>query len=213
VYVIGNLTHLHAVRGLKQARDLRSSDVHPVDYPTVQAVTCMGKQIGDRTAQALSGLSQGRWSAALVPRQILSLKAGMIRRARSEDHPLITEIRNSVTENVLRDPSRVTVEDYKWFEQNPGVWVWEEDGVILGFSAADTRDGSIWALFIDPDHEGRGIGRAPLAKACDVLRQAGHRAATLGTEPGSRADGFYRQAGWKALHIDERGEQILRLDL
>ena len=62
----------------------------------------------------------------------------MIRRARPEDHPRITEIRNSVTENVLRDPSRVTIEDYRWFEQNPGVWVWEEDGLILGFSAADT---------------------------------------------------------------------------
>lgn len=70
------------------------------------------------------------------------------------------------------------------------------DGRILGSSATDTRDGTIWALFIDPDHEGRGIGRALLAKACDVLRQAGHRTATLGTEPGSRADRFYaRPAG------------------
>ena len=137
----------------------------------------------------------------------------MIRRARPEDHARVTEIRNSVRENVLSDPSRVTIEMYKWFEQNPGVWVWEEDGRILGFSAADTRDGTIWALFIDPDHEGRGIGRALLAKACDVLRGAGHRTATLGTEPASRADGFYRQAGWVALHTDKRGEQILRLDL
>ena len=62
--------------------------------------------------------------------------------------PRITEIRNTVKENVLLDPSRVTVADYKWFEQNPGVWVWEEDGLILGFSAADTRNGSIWALFM-----------------------------------------------------------------
>ena len=139
--------------------------------------------------------------------------SGRIRRARPGDHARVTEIRNSVTENVLSDPSRVTIEHYKWFEQNPGVWLWEEDGRILGFSAADTRDGTIWALFIDPGHEGRGIGRALLAKACDVLREAGHRTATLGTEPGSRADGFYRQAGWIALHIDKRGEQILRLDL
>ena len=111
------------------------------------------------------------------------------------------------------DPSRVTDADYQWFSDNPGIWVWEQDGRILGFSAADTRDGTIWALFIDPDHEGRGIGRALLVKACDVLRQAGHRTATLGTEPGSRADGFYRQAGWVPLHIDKRGEQILRLEL
>jgi GNAT superfamily N-acetyltransferase len=138
---------------------------------------------------------------------------GHIRRARLEERTRITEIRLAVRENQLMDPSRVTDADYKWFSENPGIWVWEEDGLILGFSAADTRDGTIWALFIDPVHEGRGIGRALLAKACDVLRAAGHRTATLGTEPGSRADRFYRQAGWKPLHIDERGEQVLRLDL
>ena len=139
--------------------------------------------------------------------------SGRIRRARPEERPRITGIRLAVRENQLMDPSRVTDADYQWFTENPGIWVWEEDGRILGFSAADTRDGTIWALFIDPGHEGRGIGRALLAKACDVLRAAGHRSATLGTEPGSRADRFYRQAGWKPLHIDERGEQILRLDL
>ena len=139
--------------------------------------------------------------------------SGHIRRPRPDERERITEIRFAVQENRLDDPTLVTDEDYAWFEEHPGIWVWEEGGQILGFSAGDTRDGTIWALFIDPDHEGRGIGRALLAKACDVLRQAGHRTATLGTEPGSRADGFYRQAGWIALHIDERGEQILRLNL
>ena len=45
------------------------------------------------------------------------------------------------------------------------------------WAAADTRDGTIWALFIDPHHEGRGIGRALFKAACDVLRQTGHRTA------------------------------------
>jgi GNAT superfamily N-acetyltransferase len=134
--------------------------------------------------------------------------AGRIRRARPEDHARVTEIRNSVKENVLRDPSRVTVADYKWFERNPGVWLWEEDGRILGFSAADTRDGSIWALFVDPDHEGRGIGRRLFEKACDVLRKAGHRTGSLTTEPGSRADRFYQAAGWKVMGTSGRGERI-----
>lgn len=139
--------------------------------------------------------------------------SGHIRRARLEEQPRISEIRFAVRENQLLDPSRVTDADYLWFSENPGIWVWQENGRILGFSAADTRDGTIWALFIDPDHEGRGIGRALLAKACDVLRQAGHGIATLGTEPGSRADRFYREAGWTALHIDGRGEQVFQLPL
>jgi GNAT superfamily N-acetyltransferase len=139
--------------------------------------------------------------------------SGTIRRARPEDHARITEIRNSVTENVLRDPGRVTVEGYEWFEQNPGIWVWEEDGELLGFSAADTRDGSIWALFIANDHQGRGIGRALFEKACDVLRQDGHRTGWLTTDPGSRAAGFYRAAGWKEIGISLRGEAIFRVVL
>ena len=133
---------------------------------------------------------------------------GTIRRARPEDHPRVTEIRNNVTENILRDPSRVTVADYKWFEQNPGVWVWEEDGAIVGFSAADTRNGSIWALFMANDHQRRGIGRALFEKACDVLRRDGHRTAWLTTDPGSRAAGFYRAAGWKEIGTSPRGETI-----
>jgi GNAT superfamily N-acetyltransferase len=134
---------------------------------------------------------------------------GHIRRARPEDHPRVTEIRNSVTENVLRDPSRVTVEDYRWFQDNPGVWLWEENGVVLGFSAADTRDGTIWALFIDPAHERRGIGRKLFEKACEVLRADGHKTATLGTDPGSRAEGFYKAAGWTVIGTSPRGEMIL----
>jgi GNAT superfamily N-acetyltransferase len=133
---------------------------------------------------------------------------GHIRRARPEDHVRITELRNSVRENVLRDPSRVSVADYKWFEEGPGVWAWEENGGILGFSAADTRDGSIWALFIAPGHDRRGIGRALFEKACDVLRANGHRTAWLTTQRGSRAEGFYRAAGWKVLGTSERGELI-----
>jgi GNAT superfamily N-acetyltransferase len=135
--------------------------------------------------------------------------SGHIRRARLEERPRISEIRFAVRENQLLDPSRVTDADYHWFSENPGIWVWEEKGRILGFSAADTRDGTIWALFIDPDHEGRGIGRALLARACDVLRQDGHRIAWLTTDPGSRAEGFYRAAGWKVIGTSLRGEAIL----
>ncbi|HZP97902.1 MAG TPA: GNAT family N-acetyltransferase [Reyranella sp.] len=121
----------------------------------------------------------------------------------------MTEIRMSVTENVLRDPSRVTIEHYIWFRDNPGVWVWEENGDILGFSAADTRDGSIWALFVDPAHERRGIGRRLFEKALDVLRAHGHKTAWLTTQPTSRAEGFYKAAGWKVIGTSPRGETIL----
>jgi hypothetical protein len=69
----------------------------------------------------------------------------LIRKATRVDVPRIMEIRAAVRENKLRDPSRVTVEDVYWFIDNPGIFVWEGDGGIVGFSAADPRNGSIFA--------------------------------------------------------------------
>jgi GNAT superfamily N-acetyltransferase len=133
---------------------------------------------------------------------------GTIRRATDADRDRINEIRFSVKENILRDRSRVTYDMITWFLENPGIWLWEEDGKVLGFSAADTRDGAIFALFIDPKHEGRGIGRALFARALDSLRAAGHSTGSLTTQPGSRADRFYQKAGWKVIGTSERGERI-----
>jgi GNAT superfamily N-acetyltransferase len=109
--------------------------------------------------------------------------SGQIRRARSDERQRITEIRFAVQ-------------------------VWEEGGQILGFSAGATRDGTIWALFVDPASERRGIGRALFAAACDTLRRAGHRTAMLTTDRGTRAERFYRAAGWKVTGNSTRGELI-----
>jgi GNAT superfamily N-acetyltransferase len=121
----------------------------------------------------------------------------LIRKATQADIPRIMDIRAAVRENRLRDPSRVTVDHVGWFVDNPGIFVWEEDGKIVGFSAADPRDGSIFALFVERAYEGRGIGRALFERACAVLIDAGCGRMWLTTEPGTRAEGFYRQAGWR----------------
>jgi GNAT superfamily N-acetyltransferase len=136
--------------------------------------------------------------------------SGHIRRARHDERDRITEIRFAVRENQLGDPTLVTAEDYAWFTEYPGIWVWEEGRQIQGFSAGDPRDGTIWALFVDPSLERRGIGRALFEAACDTLRGAGHRTAMLTTEPGSRADRFYRAAGWKVVGNSTKGELIFR---
>jgi len=48
----------------------------------------------------------------------------LIRKAAGADIPRLMQIRNGVRENALRDPSRVTMEDYRWFIDNPGIFVW-----------------------------------------------------------------------------------------
>jgi len=131
----------------------------------------------------------------------------MIRNANESDIPRIVEIRGAVHENKLRDPSRVTIEDLRWFIANPGIFVWDEDGHIVGFSAADPRDGSIFALFIDPAYQGRGFGRLLFERACTVLRAARCQRMWLTTSPATRAERFYRNAGWKVTGVE--GDQLV----
>jgi len=137
----------------------------------------------------------------------------MLRRATQADVDRIREIRDGVRENILSDPSRVTSADIAWFLDHGPIWVWEEHGIVAGFSAGDPRDGRIWALFVASGHEGKGIGRTLLKAACDTLRAAGHAQATLSTEPGTRAERHYRADGWTVSGISTRGELIFQKPL
>ena len=136
-----------------------------------------------------------------------------MRRAVAADIPRIMEIRHAVSENRLSDPTAVTSAHCAAFIDRSEIWLWCENEAVLGFAAGDTRDGWIWALFVAPGHEGRGIGRALLPLACDTLRRAGYATATLSTDEGTRAERFYRQNGWTATGKNHRGEVVFRKEL
>jgi GNAT superfamily N-acetyltransferase len=137
----------------------------------------------------------------------------MLRRATPEDIPRIMEIRGAVRENRLSDPSRVTVADVHWHIAHAPIHLWEDGGVIKGFSAGDPRDGSIFALFVDPTFEGQGIGQALILAACRSLAATGHRIARLSTDPGTRAERFYLRNGWLVRGLDARGEMVFEKEL
>jgi hypothetical protein len=59
----------------------------------------------------------------------------LLRRATEHDIARIFEIRNSVRENRLNDPAKVTVDDVRWFIANPGIFLGGEcpgGGVFRG---------------------------------------------------------------------------------
>jgi len=124
----------------------------------------------------------------------------LLRRAGSADIPAMSAIRLSVTENVLSDPARVTLQMYEdYLDRDGRGWVAEDDGVVRAFCYADRHEGSIWALFVDPRHEGRGLGKSLLELAVAWLFELGHHRITLGTTPGTRADRFYTARGWTRM--------------
>jgi GNAT superfamily N-acetyltransferase len=134
------------------------------------------------------------------------------REAQIEDIPALFEVRQSVTENVLSDPRKVTPEICAAYlgERGKG-WLCEIDGEVVGFAVASLTDASIWALFVKPSYEGRGIGKRLLRLATDWLFEMSAESIALSTDPHTRADKFYERQGWERGEIKPDGEVCYRL--
>ena len=127
----------------------------------------------------------------------MSASVPVFRRATVADIPHMSRVRLSVLENRLRDPARVTPRMYEDFLEKDGRgWVAQVDGVTVAFSYANKLDGSIWALFVDPDHEGQGLARRLLQLGIAWLFEIGYARVTLSTGAGTRAETFYARQGW-----------------
>lgn len=121
----------------------------------------------------------------------------MLRQAEHLDIPAMSRIRLAVTENVLSNPARVTTQIYEdYLEKSGRGWVAEADGEIVAFCYAASADASIWALFVQPGFEGRGLAKALLGRAVEWLFERGHDTVHLSTGAGTRADRFYAAQGW-----------------
>lgn len=129
------------------------------------------------------------------------------REAVSADIPEIQVVRNSVKENQLSDPALVPDSDVEDYINRRGKgWVCEVDGRLVGFSIADLEDNNVWALFLHPDFEARGIGKELHRLMLDWYFGQTKTTIWLGTEPKSRAETFYRMQGWKEVGTHGKGE-------
>jgi GNAT superfamily N-acetyltransferase len=138
----------------------------------------------------------------------------VIRPAIDADIPRLNEIRLAVRENRLGDPSWLTEERVREALRPPGAgWVWEEAGRVLGFCVVSGEDDSIWALFVDPNAEGRGGGSALLDRAMEWMKESGADTVRLSTDPDTRAERFYRSRGWQPSGVNDRGEVVLEYRL
>ena len=122
-------------------------------------------------------------------------------------------IRAAVRENRLSDPASIAAADYRPFIDAGCCWVWEESGAALGFAALDAAGASVWALFVAPDAEGRGIGRALLDRLVAEARELRLPHLILETGEHTRAETLYRRTGWTPVTRDGKGNVTLRLEL
>jgi GNAT superfamily N-acetyltransferase len=89
------------------------------------------------------------------------------------------------------------------FEPRSAVLVAEVDGTVRGFvSVGPARElgrevGELYAIYVDPDQWGSGVGQALISAGEQGLRDAGFTKAILWVlEDNPRARRFYEAAGW-----------------
>jgi GNAT superfamily N-acetyltransferase len=129
-----------------------------------------------------------------------------LRIATRADVPGIMRVRMAVRENRLE---RLVISDadcIEAIELSGRGWVAEVDGRIVGFAIGNHQSGNIWALFLLPEFERRGIGRRLHDVMIDWLWAQGLERLWLGTAPNTRAQAFYQAAGWQQAGVTAQGE-------
>jgi GNAT superfamily N-acetyltransferase len=130
-----------------------------------------------------------------------------VRAATVLDIQQMHELRLAVRENRLADPLKVQPDDYLPFLTGQGLgWVFEHNNQIVAFAIADTVQRNVWALFVRPGFEGRGIGRTLHDTMVAALFAIDQQPIWLCTEPHTRAEKFYRAAGWREVRREPSGE-------
>lgn len=135
-----------------------------------------------------------------------AIPSSRLREAVRADIPALWEVRYAVRENTLT-PGRLSDEDVRREIEDTGKgWVIEEKGRIQGFAIGNARSGNIWALFLRPEAEGRGLGVQLHDAMLAWLRTQPVARLWLTTGAGTRACGFYARMGWERIGPVEGGE-------
>jgi GNAT superfamily N-acetyltransferase len=101
----------------------------------------------------------------------------------------------------------VTDKDCENYLLNRGKgWVCEIDGRIVGFAIVDLLDHNVWALFVLPGFDKKGIGKKLHDDMLDWYFSQTDLPIWLSTSPGTRAEKFYYKAGWKNVGMHGKGE-------
>ena len=121
------------------------------------------------------------------------------RKAAIEDIPQMHAVRMAVKENRLSNPLLVTETAYIPYLTMLGKgWVCEtKDNGIVGFGIIDTDKHNIWALFIQPGFEEKGIGSKLHTLMLNWYFRTHRTNLWLSTAFNTRAAVFYRTKGWK----------------
>ena len=128
-----------------------------------------------------------------------------LRMATVDDVESLFEIRTSVVQNHLSreqmDALGITAQVLRSaINEGPCIWLAEVDQWPVAFSMIDRAEGEVFAMFVRPAFENRGLGRVLMAAAEAELFKA-HERIVLVTDGRQeiRANGFYQRLGWSVF--------------
>lgn len=131
----------------------------------------------------------------------------ILREATIEDIDQMHVVRTSVKENQLSNPNLVTTKDCEEYLLTRGKgWVVMCGNVIVGFSIVDLVENNVWALFVHPSFERKGIGKMLHDEMINWYFTQTGKTIWLSTSANTRAEGFYKMAGWEQTGIQANGE-------
>jgi GNAT superfamily N-acetyltransferase len=131
----------------------------------------------------------------------------ILREAKTGDIPQMQIVRNSVKENMLSNPALVTDNDVEDYITRRGKgWICEINNTVVGFAIVSVADQNVWALFIHPEFEKKGIAKRLHDDLMNWYFSQTDETIWLGTAPGTRAEKFYRNAGWREVGTHGKGE-------
>jgi GNAT superfamily N-acetyltransferase len=136
-----------------------------------------------------------------------------IRVATDRDVESLFDIRTSVLENhqsredlacIGITPQSVA----QMLRSSSRAWIASEAGHDVAFSMANAVEATIFAMFVRPASEGRGLGRVLMKEAEEWLFAQGCTEIWLLTDanPRVRASGFYRHLGWEDAGVQDDGQ-------
>lgn len=131
----------------------------------------------------------------------------IFRQALITDIPQVQIVRNAVKENRLSNPDLVPDKDVEDYITRRGRgWVCEINNTVVAFAIVSVIDKNVWALFVDPAYEGKKIGKKLHDDMMDWYFSQTRETIWLSTAPGTRAENFYRKAGWQQTGFTKSGE-------
>jgi GNAT superfamily N-acetyltransferase len=136
-----------------------------------------------------------------------------LREANRADIAAMHRVRVAVRENRLTTLAITEAHYIPAIEATGRGWVVEVNGAVVAFAIGNGQTGNIWALFVHPEHERCGYGRRLHDVMVSWLFSRGLTKLWLSTTPGTRAEHFYKAAGWRFRQCLPNGESMYELQI